>query len=501
MINKALLLILDGWGIGDGGDHDAITLAKPEYWQYLKNNYPYCELHAKEESVGLPKGCLSGSEVGHLTIGAGRVMWQQMAKIDRAVNDNTIISNPALTRTSNHLKKTQGKLHLAGMLSDGGIHSHYSHLLALINWAKEKDFKEVCLHIFLDGRDMAPMSAKSLWEEKIKSYLGVNITLTTFCGRATAMDRSEKWERTLEIGNLLTKTGGLEKRSPEEFLANQYENKVTDEFIPPTQFTDRVIEEGDAVIFFNFRADRMRQLVRLFLSKAPHIVQEKINVPENLFLVSLAEYDAEFTAVKAMFPPEIPANTLGEWISKQKLKQFRIAETEKYAHVTYFMNGGREKVFAGEERLVIPSLGLTNYASNPEMSLPEITASLMRAIATENYSLVICNIANGDMVGHSGDLDAGIKAVQAVDAALKRIVPIAIEHGYACFITSDHGNIEKMKEKGEPHTAHTFNNVPFIITDKKISLSEKGELNQIAPTILKVMGLDKPKEMTSEALF
>ncbi len=500
MINKALLLILDGWGVSTGNEHDAIAMAKPEYWLSLNKKFPHTELHAKEEAVGLPNGCLSGSEVGHITIGAGRIIWQQVAKIDRSIDDGTIMANSVLSRVANHLKKTNGKLHIVGLLSDGGIHSHYKHLVALMSWAKDKQFNHTSLHLFLDGRDMAPMSGLELWNNQIKPNLSENITLSTICGRATGMDRGEKWERTAETWNLFVENGEIEKESFEIFLERQYQNKITDEFVAPTRFDDKIVAEGDAIIYFNFRADRMRQMVRICTKKAPHNVQEKIKIPKDLFLASLTEYDTDFLDVKVMYQPEFPINTLGEWVSKHGLKQFRIAESEKYAHVTYFLNGGREEVFPGEERLVIPSLGLTNYASHPEMSLPEVTSSLLRVLAGENHELVVCNIANGDMVGHSGDMDAGIKAVKEVDKALERIIPIATKHGYTVFITADHGNIEQMRLNDEPHTAHTFNHVPFLITDKKYTLPKQGELNQIAPTILKIMGLEKPNEMTSESM-
>jgi len=255
-------------------------------------------------------------------------------------------------------------------------------------------------------------------------------------------------------------------------------------------------------VFFNFRADRMRQMIRLFTGLAPHVEMQKISVPSNLYLVSLTEYDPEFREVWVMYPPEYPVNTLGEWIAKKGLKQFRVAETEKYAHVTYFFNGGREEVFEGEERLVVPSLGLTNYSTHPEMSLPEVTKTLLWALASKKFDLVVCNIANGDMVGHSGDLSAGIKAVLAVEEALlKQIIPAAEKNGFTTLITADHGNIEQMWHNGEPHTAHTFNEVPLVVIDKNIELKEEGHLYQIAPTVLKIMGIEKPEEMTGEAMF
>lgn len=500
MNKNVLLLILDGWGVGENNDHNAITLANPKYWNELWNKFPHSTLDAKEETVGLPKGCLSGSEVGHLTLGSGRIIWQGAARIEKSLQTGEFFTNQILINAEEHIKKFGGKVHLIGLLSDGGIHSHYSHLLGFIDWVKNKNF-EACLHMYLDGRDMAPKSALGLLRQSIFSQLNDKIKISTICGRATAMDRSENWERSVTAHHMLTKVGEIEKKSVEQVLEQNYAENITDEFIQPTRFDDRVIEANDVVIFFNFRADRMRQTVRLFTGRAPKTVQDDIILPENLYLVSMTEYDVDFQETWVLFSPEYPKNTLGEWISTQSLRQFRIAETEKYAHVTYFFNGGQEQTFLGEERLVIPSLGLTNYASNPEMSLDEVVTSLERVLDKQEQDFIVCNLANGDMVGHSGDLEAGMKAVQKVDEALMKIIPACERNNYTAVITADHGNIEKMKEKNDPHTAHTFNDVPLIITDKNLNLPEKGCLYQVAPTILKIMNLSKPEEMTGESLF
>ncbi len=501
MNKKALLLILDGWGIGENSDHNAVFQAKPKFWNELYEQYPHSLVHCKEESVGLPSGCLSGSEVGHVTIGAGRVVWQSVAKIDRSIADGSWDKNRVLVGAKEHLAKEGGKVHLVGLLSNGGIHSHVNHILALINWAKREKIKQVALHLFLDGRDMPPTSALQLLRETILKETDSTIQISTICGRSIAMDRGEKWERTISVFNLLTNAGEISFNDAEQCLEKSYQEKVGDEFVEAARFNDWVVAENDAVIFFNFRADRMRQLVRLFTKLAPHNEQQKVVVPKNLYLASLTEYDSEYREVWVMYPPEYPTNTLGEWVASKGLKQLRIAETEKQAHVTYFLNGGREESFEGEDRLIIPSLGLTNYASNPEMSLPEVSKSLVRALESKQFDLIVCNIANGDMVGHSGSLAAGIQAVQAVDAALAQIIPTAEKNGYTVLITADHGNIEHMWENNEPHTAHTFNEVPLVITDKNIVLENTGYLHQIAPTVLKVMGLDQPPEMTSEALI
>lgn len=499
-MKKVILLILDGWGVGENSAANAIFQAKPPFYTELLKKFPQTVLHAKEESVGLPKGCLSGSEVGHLTLGAGRIVWQNVAKIDNAIADLSFYRNSVLQDTKDHLMAFGGKLHLVGLLSNGGIHAHTNHLTALINWAKKEKIPSTSLHLFLDGRDMPPTSAVELIK-KIETELTPEIQISTLTGRSLAMDRGEKWERTKTVFEYLTKPQVITKETPINFLQQQYQEKITDEFVAPTNFDEKVISPNDAVIFFNFRADRMRQMVRLFLKMAPSAVQQTIALPPNLFLSSLTQYDTEYTGVRVMYPPEIPVNTLGEWISLQGLKQFRITETEKYAHVTYFFNGGREDVFNNENRMVIPSLGLTNYATNPEMSLAEIVKSLSRTIELESQDLIVTNFANGDMVGHSGDLTAGIKAVQEIDQALAQIIPLAETHGYTVFITADHGNIELMNDGQQPHTAHTFNHVPLIVTDPKIQLTNGSCLHQVSPTILKIMGLPQPKEMTSLPLI
>ncbi len=501
MDKKALLLILDGWGMGDNNNHNAIYLAQPQYWQNLWKNNSHTILSAKEEVVGLPSGCMSGSEVGHLTIGAGRIIWQGAARIEQAIKDGSWWCNQALNSTLEHLNKTNGQLHFVGLLSDGGIHSHYSHLIKLIEWAEKNNIDNVCLHLFLDGRDMAQKSALGLLRREILPRLNSNITISTICGRAIAMDRGENWDRTATTYKLLTTSDEISSLPIEKIIEANYQTGITDEFIQPTRLNDRIISPGDGVIFFNFRADRMRQLLDLFLGKAPGVEQDNVKSLTGLSLVTMTEYDPQYSDVKVMFPPEYPKNTLGEWMSKKNKKQFRLAETEKYAHVTYFLNGGREDEFDGETRLVIPSLGLTNYASHPEMSLPEVSKTLLRVLEMDLYDLVVCNIANGDMVGHSGDLEAGILAVKAVDKALAEIIPTAIKNNYVVLITADHGNIEKMKEKDEPHTAHTFNDVPLVIVGEDVNLPERGCLHQIAPTILKMLNIEVPEEMTSQPLF
>ncbi len=502
-MKKVLLLILDGWGINPETEHNPIAAAQPAFWNSLLKQYPSTKLSAKEDAVGVPKGCLSNSEIGHTAIGAGRVVPQSAFAIDTAIQKNTFVSNSVLGKAEAHIKHFNSTLHLVGMLSSGGVHSHIDHLLALVAWAKTQEISRVALHLLLDGRDMPPMSALPL-VENVQHQLTPGVQIVSLCGRAIGMDRTENWDRTLEFYNTITSSTEKDILNIDSvsYIKQNYQEGITDEFIAPARFCNISIQENDAVLFFNFRADRMRQLVKLFTSRAPHAVQKNLTIPKNTFLASMANYDETFTDVDILFPKTTPVNNLGEWVSKQSGRQLRITETEKYAHVTYFINGGQEIQYPNEERLVIPSLGLKSYASEPQMSLPEVTSSLIRAVQTQHFDLVICNIANGDMVGHSGDYEAALQAIHHVDEALSQIIPVAQEYGYTIVITADHGNIEHMHDGEQPHTAHTFHDVPcIVVSDKKISLLSHGELHQVAPTVLQLMELPQPSEMTSTSLI
>ncbi|KKW43072.1 MAG: 2,3-bisphosphoglycerate-independent phosphoglycerate mutase [Candidatus Magasanikbacteria bacterium GW2011_GWA2_56_11] len=498
---KILLLILDGWGLSSAYRHNAIAAARPPFWQSLVERYPPAVLAAKEDAVGLPPGCLSGSEVGHMTIGAGRVVWHSVAAIDRAIASGEFYQKEELREVGTYLRASGGKLHLMGLLSTGGIHAHVNHLKALIEWANRGEIGAVALHLFLDGRDMPPASAAELLEAEITPELSDRVRIATLSGRSIAMDRTERWERTLLTWQTLTSQSGISAKRPADHLRAQYREGITDEFVQPIRFDSAAVRDNDAIVCFNFRADRMRQLVRLATGRAPRAVQAHAWLPASLRLWSLTEYDDEYADVLVLFSPERPVNTVGEWIAKQGMAQFRCAETEKYAHITYFLNGGREDSFAREERLLVPSIGLSNYASQPEMSLWEVTAMVERVLAAGRHEFVVANLANADMVGHSGDWTAAIKAVRAVDAALSRLVPAAQANGYTAAITSDHGNIECMANNGEPHTAHTYNDVPFIVANPNIRLEPRGALYQVAPTILRLMRLTPPEEMTRRTLL
>lgn len=502
-MNKTLLLILDGWGIRESQEHNAIAQAKPAFYESLLSANPHTRLSASGECVGLSQGHLSNSEVGHTAIGAGRVVPQSAFAIDQAILHGTFFENEMLSKTAEHLIEYESTLHIIGMLSNGGVHSHVNHLLALIEWSRQQHIKHVQLHLLLDGRDMPPKSALPLLEH-IEKECDDHVGIASLCGRAIGMDRTENWDRTSEYFKCIAGTHEFEKNvsaTPAEYIQSAYAQNITDEFILPARFALGSIRANDAVIFFNFRADRMRQLVRVMTGQAPGVIQRISRVPNNLFLTSMANYGDTFHDVHVMFPKIIPKNNLGEWINTQGLRQLRITETEKQAHVTYFINGGQDVQYAREERLIIPSLGLKNYAPEPYMSLPEITTSLTRALAQKHFDLIVCNIANADMVGHSGDFDAGVVAVHHIDRALASIVPAARNAGYTVIITADHGNLEHMHDGDQPHTAHTYNDVPLIVVGPQIVLSKVGQLNQVAPTVLSLMGISMPPQMNSKSLM
>jgi len=501
MKNKTLLLILDGWGINPDTTRNPIAAVNPPYWNHLLETYPNTTLHCAESAVGLSVGTLPNSEVGHMAIGAGRVVAQTAFAVDRAIEDGSFFGNKRLVEVRKHLDKHGGTLHLYGLLSSAGVHAHINHLIALVEWVKREGVARVALHLCSDGRDMGPMEATTTVLPQLEKYLDDRVQIATLCGRVIAMDRAENWDRTVAAYNNLTIASDVQTQTPRQYLEENYAENIGDEFVAPARFSDAKIENNDAVVFFDFRADRMRQMMKLFLGMAPRVVQKKIAVPDNLFLASLSHYDDTFTGVTVLFPPTVPTNTLSEWLSVQELKQFRLAETEKYAHLTYFLNGGREVKFKNEERLMIPSLGLKDYSTNPELSLEAIIKSLVRTLEHEHFDFIACNIANADMVGHTGNFDAAKKAVKHVDDALAKIIPVADAHGYAVAITADHGNIEYVGEHDAPHTAHTTSPVPLVITNPNISLGSSGELNQVAPTILDIFGLDKPKEMDSSSLI
>ena len=502
--SKAMLVILDGFGIAENPEVSAIDNAHKPFYDSLVESCPRTQLLASGEQVGLPDGQFGNSEVGHLNIGAGRIVWQALSRINKDIRDGDFFNNEELMRAIQSAKK-KNKIHLMGLFSDGGVHSHNEHLFALLQLCKNHGIEHVFVHAFTDGRDTAPHSGINYAKEfQAKAdEIGVG-ELASIVGRYYIMDRDNRWERVQKGYDLLVHGKGETFASADEAFEASYANKVTDEFINPVLLnTDPQsrIAENDTVIFYNIRGDRAREITRAFTEDGFSEFDVKADL--NLHYTSFTQYDATFENVHVSYPPQILTNTLGEWVSKKGLKQFRIAETEKYPHVTYFFNGGEEIPNEGEDRLVIPSPKVATYDLQPEMSAPEVGDALVEQLQRDFYDLVILNFANPDMVGHTGDMAAAVAAVEAVDLQLKRVVETANQHGYRTLIIADHGNSDQMvKPDGSAHTAHTTAPVPAIIVNhpEEITLTE-GILADVAPTLLKLMEIDQPEEMTGSALF
>jgi len=491
-----LLAILDGWGYREEKEGNAIYHARtPNYDRYM-DKYPHCLLQASGEAVGLPPGQMGNSEVGHLNIGAGRVVYQESTRISKAIEDGSFFENRVLKEAMERAKKST--LHLMGLIGDGGVHARKDHLYALLKMAKIYGIKNVMIHCFLDGRDTPPTSAIHHIEElerKIKE-IGVG-KIASLIGRYYAMDRDKRWERTKKAYEMLVKGRRRLVENAMEGIKIAYENGETDEFVLPVviENTER-IKDGDVAIFFNFRPDRGRQLTSAFID--PDFSYFPVE-PIEVYFVTMTRYDKNFKNPVA-FEKEDIKNTLGEVLSKNGMSQLRIAETEKYAHVTYFFNGGREKPFPGEERCLVPSPKVATYDLKPEMSAYEVTEELIKRIEEEKYDFIVVNYANPDMVGHTGVWKAAIRAVETVDKCIGRVVEKVMERDGVCLVTSDHGNAEEMLEDGKPKTAHTTNPVPFIVIGEDVEL-RNGILGDIAPTILHLMGIKKPREMKGETLI
>lgn len=503
-----ILIILDGFGVNAETRFNAVTRAKTPCLSALKQNYPYGEIQASESFVGLPHGFMGNSEVGHLNLGAGRVVYQDFSLISKAIDDGSFFKNPALLGLMQKVKKggPRAALHLMGLLSDGGVHSHDSHLLALIQLAKREGISRVWIHPFMDGRDTSPVSGLG-YLQKLTGYCadaGLG-QVATICGRFYAMDRDKRWERVEAAYQAVVAGESAAKfKDPAAYVRGCYEKNVTDEFLPPAVYADYPgISDGDGVFFFNFRADRARELSRA-MTQTEFDGFKRPAFPTLCGFVGMTPYDESLGLISAFEKPKVPM-TLGEVISKQGWKQLRIAETEKYAHVTYFFNGGDEKVFEGEKRVLIPSpREVRTYDLKPEMSAVEITEALLKELNTEPLGFVVINFANCDMVGHTGNLNAATRAVEVVDQCLAKIVAWVEAHDAFALLTADHGNCEKMvDDSGLPLTSHTLFPVPLYIIDplnKKWTV-KSGSLCDIAPTMLKVWGIAKPKEMTGEALI
>lgn len=504
-----ILLILDGFGYREETKDNAIALARTPNWDRLWATYPHTLINASEHYVGLPSGQMGNSEVGHLNIGAGRVVYQDFERINQSIQSGEFFRNPLLVEAIDRLKASDRALHIFGLLSDGGVHSHQDHIHAMLEMAVRQGLQKVYVHAFLDGRDTPPVSAGP-YIERLEDHIAAlgGGKIASICGRFYAMDRDKRWPRVEAAYDLITE-GISEYRAATalEGLQAAYARGENDEFIKPTAIATADekpvhLEDGDVVVQMNFRSDRARQLTHALLAEEFDGFHRR-HVRKLAGYFTLTLHDKKETAAVPIFPPVEVRNTFGEYVANLGLKQLRIAETEKYPHVTFFFNGGEERVFDGEDRILVPSPQVATYDLQPEMSAPEVTDRLEEAIRSRQYDAIICNYANCDMVGHSGILEAAIKAVEAVDASIGRIVAAAQETGAEVIITADHGNVEMMLDtvNHQPHTQHTTNLVPFVYIGRKATLAETGALADIAPTLLKMMGLAQPAEMTGRPLI
>ena len=503
-----MLMILDGFGMNEKEEGNAVKIAQiPALTEILTKN-PNTMIHTSGLEVGLPEGQMGNSEVGHTNIGAGRIVYQDLAKITKSIEDGDFFSKPEFVKAIENCKANNSKLHIMGLLSDGGVHSHNRHLYGLLELAKRKDFEDVYVHCFMDGRDTPPASGEGYLiklEEKLKEK-GVG-QIASLSGRFYAMDRDKRWERVSQAYDALVHGEGEKALDAVAAIEESYQKEIFDEFVKPTVITNKAgeplakIENGDSVIFFNFRPDRAREITRSIVDKEFDGFETK---KMNTYFVCMTPYDETMPNVEVAFRKEEIRNTFGEYISKKGLKQLRIAETEKYAHVTFFFNGGEEKQYEGEDRILVPSPKVETYDLKPEMSAYEVTDKVIEAIKSEKYDSIILNYANPDMVGHTGSIDAAVKALETINDCVAKVVEAVKSVDGVLLITADHGNAEQMIDykTGEPHTAHTTNPVPLAVVglpgNKKV---REGRLADLAPTMLDIMGLEKPDEMTGESLI
>ena len=499
MSKKALLMILDGWGFGNHGKGDVIFNTPTPYWDYLMSTYPHSQLQASGENVGLPDGQMGNSEVGHLNIGAGRVVYQDLVKINRACADNSILQNKEIVAAYSYAKENGKNLHLMGLTSDGGVHSSLDHLFKLIDIAGEYGIDNTYVHCFMDGRDTDPKSGAGFIGQLVEH----NAKIASIIGRYYAMDRDKRWERVKVAYDLLVSGEGKKASDMVKAVEESYAEGVTDEFILPIVNSnyDGTIKEGDVVIFFNYRNDRAKELTVVLTQQ--DMPEAGMHTIPGLQYYCMTPYDASFKGVHILFDKENVENTLGEYVASKGLKQLHIAETEKYAHVTFFLNGGRETPFDGEDRILVPSPKVATYDLQPEMSAYEVRTKLVEAIRTDKYDLIVVNFANGDMVGHTGVYSAIEAAVKAVDECVKDVIEAAKETGYEAIIIADHGNADNaVNADGSPNTAHSLNPVPFVyVTENKDVQPADGILADVAPSVLKIMGLPVPAEMTGKQLI
>ena len=507
---RVVLVVLDGWGINKNNAANAIAAARTPVYTSLVQEFPHTELEASGEAVGLPGGQMGNSEVGHLNLGAGRVVYQDSTRISKAIREGSFFQNPALLGAMASVKQSGAALHLMGLLSDGGVHSRLDHIFAMFDMAKAQGLTNVYFHAFLDGRDTPPSSALRFIKQLEDHLAAIKVgKIATVSGRYYAMDRDKRWERVEKAYEALVMGEGIRKYSAAEAVQQSYENERTDEFMLPTVLMNQTfnrplaaIQDQDAVIFCNFRSDRAREITRT-LTDPEFDGFKRRSVPKLASFVCLTTYDETFDLPVAFAPIRL-TNILGEVISKQGLNQLRIAETEKYAHVTFFFNGGEEAKFPLEDRILIPSpRDVATYDKKPEMSAREVTEKLVQNILSKQYGFILVNYANPDMVGHTGLIEAGIKAVEVIDECLGCVLEAAREADMQVIITADHGNIEMLADTstGQPHTAHTLNHVPCIVARKGLTLRSQGILADVAPTVLALMGIEQPVEMTGKSLI
>lgn len=509
MKKPVVLMILDGFGIRDQVKGNAVKQARLKHFHHLKKLWPYTQLQASGLAVGLPEGQMGNSEVGHLNIGAGRVVYQELTRITKSIADGDFFENEALLTAVGHVKKNGQTLHLMGLVSDGGVHSHLDHLTALLEMGAKHGLKDIAVHCFLDGRDTPPQSALGYVKilEDAMGQLGVG-SIATVSGRYYAMDRDQRWDRVKLAYNAMVLGEGLNAPTAVEAIKASYDQGEHDEFVKPTVIGSLGTKKGlikadDAVIFFNFRPDRAREMTRALVDdNFQGFERQKGKFP--LAYVTMTQYDKTLQHTITAYPPQSLDNTLGETVSRQGGTQLRIAETEKYAHVTYFFNGGREELFPGEERILVSSPKVATYDLKPEMSAEEVTDALLNRLDQGDLNLVVLNYANPDMVGHTGVMEAVVRALETVDENMNRVVEKVLDKGGALLITSDHGNAEELvnEETGAPVTAHTTNPVPLLLVGLEgYTLQDNGKLCDLAPTLLDMLGMHTPKEMTGQSLL
>ena len=504
MANKVLLMILDGWGIGNHTKSDAIFEAHPEYINKLTASYPHAQLRTDGENVGLPDGQMGNSEVGHLNIGAGRVVYQDLVKINRACKDGSILKNKEIVAAFEYAKVKGVNVHFMGLVSNGGVHSSIEHLFKLCEISKHYGIANTFVHCFMDGRDTDPKSGKGFIEELQQHMAASTGKIASIIGRYYAMDRDKRWERVKIAYDCLVNGIGEKSQDMVAAMQKSYDEGVTDEFVKPIVNVDDkgeaigTIKPNDMVIFFNYRNDRAREItVALTQQDMPEAGMHTMP----LYYCCMTPYDAQFKGLHILFDKENVHNTIGEWVSSHGLQQLRIAETEKYAHVTFFLNGGREEKFANEDRILVASPKVATYDLQPEMSAYEVADKLVDALKLQKYDFICLNFANGDMVGHTGVYEAIEKAVKAVDKCVSEVVETAKANGYEVVMIADHGNADHaINDDGTPNTAHSLNPVPIVVVSDRVKSVENGILADVAPTVLKLMGVEQPAEMTGHAL-